>query len=69
MHLVLSLPTTHDDRALAWRAHQAGQSPRPLSLYGTGGIDGFRGLVMGYANTPEDRMNHLVKQLATLAGG
>ncbi|TBO30260.1 PLP-dependent aminotransferase family protein [Aquabacterium lacunae] len=66
MHLVLSLPATHDDRALAWLAHQAGQSPRPLSLYGTGGIDGFNGLVMGYANTPEGRMNHLVKQLAEL---
>ncbi len=66
MHLVLSLPPGVNDLALATRAHQAGQSPRPLSVYSTGGIEGFQGLVMGYANTHEHRMHHLVKKLATL---
>ncbi len=67
MHLVLSLPRGFDDVALTRQALAQGLSPRALSAYGTGGIDGFQGLVMGYANTPEHRMNHLVKTLARLA--
>lgn len=68
MHLVLSLPTTGaaavSDKALADAAHERGLSPRPLSMYGTGGVAGFNGLVMGYANTHEDRIEQAVRQLA-----
>lgn len=68
MHLVLSLPTTGtqavSDKLLADAAHERGLSPRPLSLYGTGGVAGFNGLVMGYANTHEDRIEQAVRQLA-----
>jgi GntR family transcriptional regulator/MocR family aminotransferase len=67
MHLVLSLPqgaSQHvDDQAMAHAAYQRGLSPRPLSIYGTGGISGFNGLVMGYANTHEDRMARFVKSM------
>lgn len=67
MHLVLSLPSSGPhaviDMDLAQRAHEQGASPRPLSMCGTGGIAGFNGLVMGYANTHEDRMAAAVGQV------
>jgi GntR family transcriptional regulator/MocR family aminotransferase len=69
MHLVLSLPSSGRqaviDRDVAQGAYERGLSPRPLSMYGTGGIEGFNGLVMGYANTHEDRMAHFIKVLAS----
>jgi hypothetical protein len=40
-----------------------GLSPRPLSAYGCGGIDGFEGLVMGYANVPAEDMSRHVRHL------
>jgi GntR family transcriptional regulator/MocR family aminotransferase len=67
MHLVLSLPPDCPDHALAALAMQHGLSPRPLSVYGTGGISGFNGLVMGHANTPEADMPQHIRLLATLA--
>ncbi|HET6789826.1 MAG TPA: hypothetical protein VFH49_17820, partial [Aquabacterium sp.] len=54
-----------DDQGLAQRAMDAGLSPRPLSVYGTGGIPGFQGLVMGYANTPAEAMAAHVRTLAS----
>jgi GntR family transcriptional regulator/MocR family aminotransferase len=72
MHLVLSLPSSGrqavSDQAVAQAAYMRGLSPRPLSMYGTGGVDGFNGLVMGYANTHEDRMAHFVKVMASSLG-
>jgi GntR family transcriptional regulator/MocR family aminotransferase len=69
MHLVLSLPSASqggvDDLLLAQRARERGLSPRPLTVYGTGGIDGFNGLVMGYANTHEDAMEAAVRVLVS----
>lgn len=67
MHLVLSLPPACPDHTLAAMAMQHGLSPRPLSVYGTGGIAGFNGLVMGYANTPEADMGRHIRLLAGLA--
>ncbi len=64
MHLVLSLPEAVDDQALCTWALAHGLSPRPLSMYSTGGIEGFSGLVMGYANTPEADMARHVQTLA-----
>jgi len=67
MHLVLSLPPECPDQALAALAMQHGLSPRPLSIYGMGGISGFNGLVMGHANTPEADMDRHIRLLGTLA--
>jgi len=67
MHLVLSLPEVLPDHALCEAALQQGLSPRPLTAYGTGGIGGFNGLVMGYANTPAETMVPLVRTLASVA--
>jgi GntR family transcriptional regulator/MocR family aminotransferase len=67
MHLVLSLPRQGPqavvDAQLAQAASERQLSPRPLSMYGTGGIEGFNGLVMGYANTHEDRLDAAVQGL------
>jgi len=67
MHLVLSLPDALPDVAVAHHAWQARISPRPLSVYGTGGVSGFNGLVMGYANTHEDQMRAHVHTMALAA--
>jgi len=67
MHLVMSLPAGVDDAALARDALAAGLSPRPLSVYGTGGIGGFNGLVMGYAHTRAEAMATHVRTLDRLA--
>jgi len=67
MHLVLPLPADCPDQVLAAQAMASGLSPRPLSVYGTGGIDGFHGLVIGYANTPQADMAGHVRSLAALA--
>lgn len=59
MHLTVSASPL-DDQRLAEEALRQGLSPRPLSAYSTGGIDGFEGLVMGYANVPAEHMaSHL----------
>lgn len=65
MHLVLPLPGELPDHALCEAALLQGLSPRPLTAYGTGGIGGFNGLVLGYANTPAEAM---VPHVRTLAG-
>lgn len=67
MHLVLTLPDGVSDQALCQEAMRHGLSPRPLTAYSTGGILGFNGLVMGYANTPEHDMARHVKALARMA--
>lgn len=67
LHLVLSLPDGQgglSDRVVAQQAMARGLSPRPLSAYGSGGVSGFNGLVMGYANTHEDLMASAVQRLA-----
>jgi GntR family transcriptional regulator/MocR family aminotransferase len=67
MHLVLSLPDTLPDLALCEQALGLGLSPRPLSAYSTGGIEGFNGLVIGYANTPAEAMASHVRTLVRAA--
>lgn len=66
MHLVLSLPERCVDVELARAARAQSMSPRPLSAYSTGGVAGFNGLVMGYANVPESSMRPLIQRLAQL---
>lgn len=62
MHLTLAgLPVP--DTRLADESLVQGLSPRPLSAYGCGGIDGFEGLVMGYANVPAEDMSRHVRHL------
>lgn len=68
MHLTLSLPQVSDQR-VADAAWQRGLSPRPLSAYSTGGVGGFNGLVMGYANTQADHMERHVRRLAQAIQG
>lgn len=67
MHLVLSLPSQGpdavSDTSLASASYTLGISPRPLAMYGMGGVSGFNGLVMGYANTPQARMDGAVRCL------
>lgn len=65
MHLTLAgLPV--QDARLADAALSQGLSPRALSAYGCGGIEGFEGLVMGYANVPAEDMCRHVQHLANV---
>jgi GntR family transcriptional regulator/MocR family aminotransferase len=65
MHLTLAgLPVS--DARLADMALSQGLSPRALSAYGCGGIDGFEGLVMGYANVPAEDMSRHVQHLVSV---
>lgn len=63
MHLTLAGVPVQDTR-LADAALLQGLSPRALSAYGCGGIEGFEGLVMGYANVPAEDMCRHVQHLA-----
>jgi GntR family transcriptional regulator / MocR family aminotransferase len=55
------------DLDVAAAAAQAGLGARPLRAYSTGGIGGFNGLVMGYANTHEDQVASAMRRLADAA--
>lgn len=62
LHLALTLPDALPDAQAADAALKKGLSPRPLSVYGTGG-EPRNGLVIGYANTPAEQMDARVRQL------
>jgi GntR family transcriptional regulator/MocR family aminotransferase len=66
LHLALTLPADVPDLQVAEAAMKKGLSPRPLSVYGTGGAP-RNGLVIGYANLPADQMDLRVKQLVRSA--
>ncbi len=75
MHVVLAWqahakphrPGAWHDVDVVAQAMRSGLAPRPLRAYSTGGIEGFNGLVMGYANTHEDDMASRVQGLAVAA--
>jgi GntR family transcriptional regulator/MocR family aminotransferase len=67
MHLVLELPRTVDDRAIAVRAAAAGLSLTPLSSCFLGRPT-RRGLVLGYGTTPIGEVPAAVRRLAAVLG-
>ena len=62
LHLVLGLPPSVPDTALAEAALAQGIAPRPLSAYYTGTAPG-NGLVLGYGLTGAARIPELVERL------
>lgn len=67
MHLALrfTLPEL-DDHAISAQALEHGVVAEPLSGKDTQGVSGWRGLMLGYAQVPAERMEGLVKQLAAI---
>ncbi len=66
LHLVLGLPSSVPDAALAEGALEQGIAPRPLSAYYTGTVPG-NGLVLGYGLTVAAHIPELVTRLAGVA--
>lgn len=56
LHLVLGLPDSADDRAVTAAAFEAGVIVRPLSAYYSAEHAARRGLLLGYACVPNDKM-------------
>jgi GntR family transcriptional regulator/MocR family aminotransferase len=56
LHLVLGLPDSADDRAVTTAAFEAGVIVRPLSAYYSAEHAARRGLLLGYACVPNDKM-------------
>lgn len=56
LHFVLGLPDSSDDRALTAAAVEAGVIVRPLSTYYSAEGEARRGLLLGYACVPNDRI-------------
>jgi len=70
MHLTVSLPEHSKrqvyDTSLVEAAVAKGVFPRPLSIFIRGNYDVRNGLVMGYANTNERRIEQSIKKLALM---
>ncbi|NMG37130.1 aminotransferase class I/II-fold pyridoxal phosphate-dependent enzyme [Azoarcus sp. TTM-91] len=62
LHLVLRLPESTDDLALAHRARELGLGVQALSRYVQAPLD-CRGLLLGYGGTPEGQMDEAVRRL------
>jgi GntR family transcriptional regulator/MocR family aminotransferase len=69
MHLTLRLPPRIDDRILAERALAEGLNPRALSGFALQPRAEMNGLVIGYGNTPAERLAPAIRVLAGLAAG
>jgi GntR family transcriptional regulator/MocR family aminotransferase len=67
MHLTLRLPPRLADRTLAGRARAAGLNPRALSGFALQPRAETNGLVIGYGNTPAERLAPAIDTLAELA--
>jgi GntR family transcriptional regulator/MocR family aminotransferase len=67
MHLTLRLPAQVADRTLVERALAEGLNPRALSGFALQQRPETNGLVIGYGNTPAERLAPAVDRLATLA--
>ncbi len=65
LHLILQLPDSADDVALAQRANGEGLLVRPLSRYYSG-EDKTRGLLLGFAHIDEHLLEPSFNRLATL---
>ncbi|SAI71528.1 GntR family transcriptional regulator [Bordetella ansorpii] len=66
LHLTLRLPARHPDQEIARAAQRLGMAPAPLSAFAQEDGTADNGLVLGYGNTPAERIDALVKQLAEL---
>jgi GntR family transcriptional regulator/MocR family aminotransferase len=66
LHLVLALPDDADDVAISATAREAGILTRPLSAYyaDAHAPNARRGLMLGYAAVPEERIDPLFRKLA-----
>ena len=64
LHLVLGLPDSADDRAVTAAAFEAGVIVRPLSAYYSAEQAARRGLLLGYACVPNDKMAPAFDSLA-----
>ena len=67
MHLTLRLPARIDDRTLTERALAKGLNPRALSGFVLQPRADTNGLVIGYGNTPAERLAPAIRLLAGLA--
>jgi GntR family transcriptional regulator/MocR family aminotransferase len=67
MHLTLRLPPELCDRTLVARALAEGLNPRPLSSFALQPDAETNGLVIGYGNTPAERLAPAIRTLAALA--
>ena len=67
MHLSLRFKDAHiDDVTIVRQAQDHGIAVNALSTHDTQGDSGWKGLMLGYAQVPAERMEGLVKQLAAL---
>ncbi|SAI40197.1 GntR family transcriptional regulator [Bordetella ansorpii] len=66
LHLTLRLPAGYPDQEIARAAQRLGMAPTPLSAFALEEGTAGNGLVLGYGNTPIERIDALVKQLAAL---
>lgn len=67
MHLALRFRDDGmDDLAVSARAFEHGIVVNALSRHDTHGTSGWRGLMLGYAQVPAERMDELVKRLAAV---
>jgi GntR family transcriptional regulator/MocR family aminotransferase len=64
LHFVLGLPDHANDRAVAAAAYDAGVIVRPLAAYYSGEMPARRGLLLGYACVPNDRIGPAFDTLA-----
>lgn len=64
LHLVLGLPDSADDRAVTAAAFEAGVIVRPLAAYYSSEEVARRGLLLGYACVPNDRIGPAFETLA-----
>ncbi|CAB3797113.1 HTH-type transcriptional regulatory protein GabR [Paraburkholderia ultramafica] len=69
MHLTLHLPPQLCDRILAEHALHQGLNPRALSGFALQPRAETNGLVIGYGNTPAERLASAIDTLAALARG
>jgi len=64
LHFVLGLPHQANDRAVAAAAHDAGVIVRPLAAYYSGEAAAQRGLLLGYACVPNEKIGPAFARLA-----
>ncbi|CAB3755211.1 PLP-dependent aminotransferase family protein [Paraburkholderia humisilvae] len=64
LHFVLGLPADANDRAVTAAAHDAGVIVRPLAGYYSGEIPARRGMLLGYACVPNEKIGPAFDTLA-----
>jgi GntR family transcriptional regulator/MocR family aminotransferase len=66
LHLVLGLPDTANDREVTAASYDAGVIVRPLTSYYSSETPERRGLLLGYACVPNDRIGPAFDTLASV---